>query len=98
MRNRVEEIKSKGFNIIQGRQDIEYLENAGVFGKSNTEFSKIRIGVKNLDDAILDLGDYKKINPRLANKQTVLKAIDDGDLNEKNCTSWSKRLHWSSDN
>ena len=80
MRNRVEEIKSKGFNIIQGRQDIEYLENAGVFGKSNTEFSKIRIGVKNLDDAILDLGDYKKINPRLANKQTVLKAIDDGDL------------------
>ena len=24
--------------------------------------------------------------------------IDDGDLNEKNCTSWSKRLHWCSDN
>ena len=80
MRNRVEEIKSKGFNIVQGRQDTEYLENVGVFGRSNTEFNKIRVGAKTLDDAILDLGDYKKINPRLANKQTVLKAIDDGDL------------------
>ena len=44
------------------------------------DFSKIKVGIKTLEDAILDLGELKKINPRLANKQTILKAIQDQDL------------------
>ena len=42
----------------------------------NVDFSKIRVGIKTLNDAIINLGDYKKINPRLGDKQEVLKAIN----------------------
>lgn len=45
------------------------------------DFSKIRVGVKTLDDAVLLLGgDIKKANNRLADKGYVLKAIRDYDL------------------
>jgi hypothetical protein len=43
-------------------------------------FSKIRVGVKNLEDATLELGDYKKINPKCANKADVLRAINNKDI------------------
>lgn len=43
------------------------------------DFSKIKVGIKTLDDAILNLGDYKKINPRLADKEEVLRAIHNAD-------------------
>lgn len=80
MRNRIEEIHSKGFNIIAGRPDADFSQPTGFQGMPSTEFKKIRIGAKNLDDAVLKLGDLKKINPRLANKETVLRAIDTYDL------------------
>ena len=44
------------------------------------DYNKIRIGAKVLDDAILRLGYLKKVNPRLADKQTILQAIDNYDL------------------
>ena len=83
MRNRVEEIKAKGFNIIQGSNDtespmarnFEIKEFAPII-----DYSKIKIGAKTLDDAIFKLGDLKRANPRLADKATVLKAIDEYDL------------------
>ena len=46
----------------------------------NVDFSKIKVGIKNLDDAIVNLGDYKKVNSRLADKQTILQAINNYDL------------------
>ena len=46
------------------------------------DFSKIRLaGNKSLEDAVLALGDLKTTNKRLADKQTVLNAIDNQDLN-----------------
>ena len=45
-----------------------------------TDFSKIRIGVKTLDDAILSLGEYKRLNPRLGDKKEVMRAISTGDI------------------
>ena len=45
-----------------------------------TDFSKIRVGVKTLDDATVVLGDFKKINPRFGDKENVLKAINFGDV------------------
>ena len=75
MRNRVEEIKSKGFNIVQGRQDINYQQPTGYVGLPTTNFEKIKVGAKILDDATFTLGDLKAVNPRLANKKTVLEAI-----------------------
>ena len=80
MRNRVEEIKSKGFNIVQGRQDINYQQSTGYVGFPSTEFEKIKVGAKILDDATFNLGDLKAANPRLANKKTVLEAINNYDL------------------
>lgn len=78
MRNRVEEIKSKGFNIIAPRDAIQ--TQAGYQGIPAADFSKIKIGAKTLDDAILNLGSLRKTNPRLADKQAILRAIDTGDL------------------
>ena len=45
----------------------------------STDFSKIRVGIKTLDNAILELGDFKKINPRLGDKKEVLRAINSCD-------------------
>jgi hypothetical protein len=33
------------------------------------DFSKIKIGTKILDDAVLSLGEYRKINPHLGDKK-----------------------------
>lgn len=81
MRNRVNEIKAKGFNIVQGSQDASQEMQAAYQGLPvNLDFSKIKVGAKTLDDAVMDLGVYKKINPRCADKATVLRAIDRYDL------------------
>ena len=45
------------------------------------DFSKIKIGVKTLDDAILSLGQYKRLNPRLGDKKEVLRAMNTGSIN-----------------
>lgn len=79
MRNRIEEIKAKGFNILTSR-DTDHTQQTGYQGMPNLDFKKIKIGAKILDDAIIKLGDLKKINPKMADKATVLRAIDTYDL------------------
>lgn len=81
MRNRIDEIKAKGFNIITPR-DANQTQQTGYQGLPATDFKKIKIGAKTLDDAVIKLGDLKKINPRLADKATVLRAIDTYNLKE----------------
>ncbi len=76
MTKTVEEIKSKGFNIAIDNTHEAYSPSLDPV----TDFSKIRVGAKVLDDAIVILGDLKKANPRLANKEEVLRAIHTGDL------------------
>jgi hypothetical protein len=70
--NRKEEIKKKGFtmNLANDTQDV-YSQ-----AYKTVDFSKIRVGVKTLDDAILNLGSLSKQNPRLADKKTILDNID----------------------
>ena len=79
--NRQEQIKSKGFRMNVGR-DTENMHPfaAGYQGSYGTDFSKIKVGLKTLDDAIVNLGDLKEINPNCANKREVLRAIHNGDL------------------
>lgn len=49
---------------------------------SMTDFSKIRVGLKTLEDAVLDnIGGFKKIDPRLGDKKEVLRAIHNLDYN-----------------
>ncbi len=44
------------------------------------DFAKIKVRMKTLDDAVVNLGDLKRTNPRLADKKEVLRAIHNGDL------------------
>ena len=80
MRDRREEIHSKGFNIIAGQLDTNLDQPTGYTGMPSLDFNKIKVGAKTLDDAILKLGNLDKINPRLANRENVLRAIDTYDL------------------
>lgn len=78
MINRVKEIKKKGFNMnIISNDTPEYYEESNV--NAPVDFSKIRVGAKTLEDAIIDIGQYKKINPRLGDKKEITRAIEQCD-------------------
>ena len=46
------------------------------------DFNKIKVGIKNLDDAVLDLGSIRKVFPRLpyGQKHLIIKAIAENDV------------------
>ena len=79
MRNRVEEIKAKGFNINVPKVNT-VPAFTGYQGAPASDFNNIKVGAKTLDDAILKLGDLKKVNPRLCDKHHVLMSIKNRDL------------------
>ena len=79
MINRMQEIKKKGFSIVR-EEDIQEVFGGKEFAYTPTDFAKIKVGVKTLDDAILTLGDLKRIDSRLANKTEVLRAIHNCDI------------------
>ena len=80
MRDRQTEIKNKGFNMLQGNP-ITKSEYEAQFGKDSIpeDFSKIRVGLKTLDDAVMNLGIYRKINHNYGDKAFILNAIDKHD-------------------
>lgn len=82
MRDRKAEIKAKGFNIVAGRQDIQNTTFGYQPINQNLpiDYNKIKVGAKVIDDAVFQLGSLYEANPRLADKQTVLKAIDNNDI------------------
>ena len=71
--NRMQQIKSKGFGMRPER-DLETEEY------KPTDFSKIKVGVKTLEDAVLTLGSLTRIDKRLADKPTVLRAIAENNI------------------
>ena len=71
----MKEIKKKGFEMRPSNDTKDVYETY-----NPVDFAKIKVGAKTLDDAIVDLGVYKKINPRLGDKKEVLRAIASGDL------------------
>ena len=78
MKNRKEEIKRKGFKmtVTDTNNDNRISDFVPV------DFSKIKVGTKTLDDAILDLGDYSKVDKRLTKKDIILKALSDNNYEE----------------
>ena len=72
MINRKEEIKKKGFTMSLANDTQDVYSQA----YKTIDFSKIKVGAKTLEDAVLDLGSLHKQNPRLADKKVVLDAID----------------------
>ena len=80
MRNRSISAQPKDFKIITGNQRVSYREGETGYQSPPVDFGKMRIGLQTLDDAIMELGVLKKINPTLADKQNVLRAINNYDL------------------
>lgn len=79
MINRKEEIKKKGFKMsfVDSANDSEAKNNF-----VPVDFSKIRVGAKTLEDAILDLGSYQKVDKRLTRKEAILKSLYNNDYAE----------------
>lgn len=77
MINRKEAIKAKGFSIPVV-DDIQ----TTVSPFENVDFSKIKVGAKTLEDASYTLGDLKRIDRNLGDKNSILRAIHDGDLSK----------------
>ena len=79
MINRKEEIKKKGFKM-------SFVDSASSSEAQNSftpvDFSKIKIGAKTLEDAILDLGNFQKVDKRLARREAILKSLYDNDYAE----------------
>ena len=75
--NRNDVIHAKGFNMLNNCS--EYYSDA-----VPTEYRKIKVGVKNLDDAVLNLGSIASSLPTrgYANKKTILTALADNNLEE----------------
>ena len=72
--NRKQTIYSKGFDMTRGGKEIE-------LRSLDNEFKKIKVGMKNLDDAVLELGSLKKIMPKaqFGDKRALYKAIMNND-------------------
>ena len=76
---RRELIKQKGF-AIQIADDNRDTMDFNPF--EPVDFSKIKVGARTLDDAILNLGELKRVDRRLADKDTVLTAINNCNYEE----------------
>lgn len=66
MRHRQEEIRAKGFSFSQSNN-------------KPVDFSRIKVGLKYLDDVIVDLGVYKKLNKSYSDKLYILRALNEHD-------------------
>ena len=79
MINRKEEIKKKGFKMsFADSTSNSETQNSFV----PVDFSKIKVGAKTLEDAILDLGNYQKVDKRFTRRDLILKSLYDNDYAE----------------
>lgn len=67
-------IHEKGFNIVNNMNREIYNSQTPI------EYNKIRVGVKTLDDAVLNLGAIKKVNSIYGNKYEILRALGEKDI------------------
>ena len=72
--SRKQTIYSKGFDMTRGGREIE-------LRSLDNEFKKIKVGMKNLDDAVLELGSLKNIMPKapFGDKRALYRAIMNND-------------------
>ena len=73
-KERLEEIHKKGFNMVSQTLPDEHILHQGP-----VDFNKIKVGAKTLDDAVINLGTYIKIDKRYGDKKEVLRAIYEND-------------------
>ena len=86
MINRKEEIKKKGFSMTDGiKEDLIYDASQNSFVP--VDFSKIKVGTKTLEDAILNLGNYRRTDNRFVNRDNIFKAMQNRDYEEMRAIS-----------
>ena len=66
------DIHAKGFDLFRRNDESP---------QAPIDYSSIKVGVKTLDDATLNLGSLKKINRDYSNKAYILDALARKDLN-----------------
>lgn len=72
--SRIEEIHEKGFNMSTPRSTP--IEGNRI---PEVDYSKMKIGIRALDDAVINLGSYKKLNPNMT-KENIQRAIATGNI------------------
>ena len=80
MRNRLNNIEKQNFNIRNLKVDTNPQILSTGYQPPSIDFNKLKVGTKTVDDAIFQLSSLKKTNPRLADKETVLRAINNYDV------------------
>ena len=86
MINRKEEIKKKGFSMVEEtKEKLAYDASQNSF--IPVDFSKIKVGTKTLDDAILNLGNYRRADTRFVNRDSIYKAMLNRDYEEMRAIS-----------
>lgn len=75
LKERQKQIKSKGFNLISQGLYTYQDEDLANEEFEPIDFSQMRVGLRTIDNALLNLGTYRKINPNYGNKRFVLNAI-----------------------
>ena len=71
------EQNKRNLNLISGTST----ETSSPVDKPSLDFNKVKVGIKTLEDAVLsNVGSLKRTDSRLANKDNVLRAIQQGDL------------------
>lgn len=75
MRHKQQDIHSKGFAMYDSPSTKYTLEE-----ENTVDFSKMRVGVKTLSDAVIDINSYKKVNPNLGDKVKILEALKRRDI------------------
>ena len=85
MINRKEEIKKKGFSMVTDQK--EELKDASQNNFVPVDFSKIKVGTKTLEDAILNLGNYRRADTRFVNRDAIFRAMLNRDYEEMRAIS-----------
>lgn len=80
MRNRKEEIKSKGFKILINPANSFDVDNP--FDSKPSNYGNMKIGANRISDATIALGSLKNIGDNLADKEHVLRAIKGCEIDE----------------
>ena len=87
---RQEEIHSRGFDLTSPRSGFmtrtEYLDKYGKDTSSDydayIEYAKLRAGLKDIDNAVIDFNSYKQVNSNYGDKKYILTQISQGNVSE----------------
>lgn len=63
--------------VNNGISDDEY----SLLDRDFLDFSKMKVGLRTVDDAVVNIGNYGKVNKNYGDKQYILNAIDKRDYN-----------------